>query len=45
MNGDLNQFAVPMIYNESWAAAKQACPELWPDDITAFMDGFGERIP
>lgn len=45
MNGDLNQFAVPVMYGESWGAAKQFCPDLWPADVTAFMDRYGERIP
>jgi len=45
MDGDINQFAVPMIINESWDAAKLSCPELWPTDVTAFMDGYVDRAP
>lgn len=45
MDGDINQFAVPMFAGDSWAAAKQFCPELWPADVAAFMEGFVERIP
>jgi hypothetical protein len=45
MDGELNQFAVPMMHEGNWAAAKQACPELWPDDVTAYLEGYGARIP
>jgi hypothetical protein len=45
MNGDFNQFVVPMLYSDGWAAAKANCPELWPADVTTYMDDIARRIP
>jgi hypothetical protein len=45
MNGDFNQFVVPMLYSDNWTAAKASCPELWPADVTTFMEDITRRVP
>ncbi len=45
MNNDFNQFVVPVIYQQSWPAARDARPDLWPDDVSVFLDGFGAKVP
>ncbi len=45
MNNGFNQFVVPMLHNQSWPAARDARPDLWPKDVSAFLDGYGDKIP
>ncbi len=45
MDDDFNQFVVPMLHEQNWPAAREACPELWPDDVSAFLDGFVPKVP
>ena len=45
MNAGFNQFVVPALHQQSWPAAREACPELWPADVSNFLDGFVAKVP
>jgi Phosphotransferase enzyme family len=45
MNDGFNQFVVPMLHGQSWPAARDARPDLWPDDVCEFLDGFVAKVP
>ena len=45
MNGDLNQFVVPILHGQSWPAARDARPDLWPAHICEFLDGYVAKVP
>jgi aminoglycoside/choline kinase family phosphotransferase len=45
MNDGFNQFVVPMLHQQNWPAARDARPDLWPDDVSAFLDGFIAKVP
>jgi aminoglycoside/choline kinase family phosphotransferase len=45
MNDGFNQFVVPMLHQQNWPAARDARPDLWPDDVSTFLDGFAAKVP
>jgi hypothetical protein len=45
MNDGFNQFVVPMLHDQNWPAARIACPDAWPDDVSTFLDGFVAKVP
>jgi Ecdysteroid kinase-like family len=45
MNDGFNQFVVPIMYQTGWPAARIARPDLWPEDIATFLDGYEAKIP
>jgi aminoglycoside/choline kinase family phosphotransferase len=45
MNDGFNQFVVPMLHQQNWPAARDARPDLWPEDVSAFLDGFVAKVP
>ena len=45
MNDGFNQFVVPMLHQQNWPAARDARPDLWPDDVSTFLDGFVAKVP
>ncbi len=45
MDDGFNQFVVPMLHQQSWPAAREARPDLWPDHVSAFLDGFVAKVP
>jgi Ecdysteroid kinase-like family len=45
MDDGFNQFVVPMLHEQNWPAARNACPEAWPDDVSTFLDGFVDKVP
>jgi Ecdysteroid kinase-like family len=45
MDDGFNQFVVPMLHGQSWPAARDARPDLWPDNVSTFLDGFVAKVP
>jgi Ecdysteroid kinase-like family len=45
MNDGFNQFVVPMLHGQSWPAARDACPDAWPEDVSTFLDGYVAKVP
>ncbi len=45
MDDPFNQFVVPVLHQQGWPAARDARPDLWPDDVAAFLDGFVAKVP
>jgi hypothetical protein len=45
MNDGFNQFVVPMLHQQNWPAARDARPDLWPDNVSTFLDGFVAKVP
>jgi hypothetical protein len=45
MNDGFNQFVVPMLHQQNWPAARNAQPDLWPENVSTFLDGFVDKVP
>jgi aminoglycoside/choline kinase family phosphotransferase len=45
MDDGFNQFVVPMLHQQNWPAARNAQPDLWPADVSTFLDGFEAKVP
>jgi Phosphotransferase enzyme family len=45
MDDGFNQFVVPMLHGQNWPAARNARPDLWPEDVSTFLDGFVAKVP
>jgi aminoglycoside/choline kinase family phosphotransferase len=45
MDDGFNQFVVPILHGQSWPAARDARPDLWPEDVSVFLDGFVAKVP
>jgi aminoglycoside/choline kinase family phosphotransferase len=45
MNDGFNQFVVPMLHQQSWPAARNARPDLWPENVSTFLDDFVDKVP
>ncbi len=45
MDDGFNQFVVPMLHQQSWPAARDARPDLWPENVSTFLDGFVAKVP
>ncbi len=45
MNDPFNQFVVPVLHQQNWPAARDARPELWPENVSTFLDGFEAKVP
>ena len=45
MDDPFNQFVVPILHGQGWPAARDARPDLWPDEVSAFLDGFVAKVP
>jgi aminoglycoside/choline kinase family phosphotransferase len=45
MDDGFNEFVVPMLVQQNWPAARIARPDLWPDNVSTFMNGFVAKVP
>jgi aminoglycoside/choline kinase family phosphotransferase len=45
MNDGFNQFVVPVLLEQGWPAAREARPDLWPENVSTFLDGFVDKVP
>jgi aminoglycoside/choline kinase family phosphotransferase len=45
MDDGFNQVVVPVLHAQGWPAARNARPDLWPDEVATFLDGFVEKVP
>jgi aminoglycoside/choline kinase family phosphotransferase len=45
MDDGFNQFVVPMLHAQNWPAARDVRPDLWPENVSAFLDGFVAKVP
>jgi Ecdysteroid kinase-like family len=45
MENGFNQFVVPMLHQQNWPAARDARPDLWPENVSTFLDGFVAKVP
>lgn len=45
MNDGFNQFVVPILHEQNWPAARNTCPDVWPEDVSMFLDGFVAKVP
>jgi aminoglycoside/choline kinase family phosphotransferase len=45
MDDGFNQFVVPMLHQQNWPAARDVRPDLWPEDVSTFLDGFVAKVP
>jgi hypothetical protein len=45
MDDGFNGFVVPMLHGQNWPAARDVRPDLWPDDVSTFLDGFVPKVP
>jgi len=45
MDDGFNQFVVPMLHDQNWPAARDACPDAWPDHVSTFLDGYVAKVP
>jgi hypothetical protein len=45
MDDGFNQFVVPILHGQSWPAARDARPDLWPADVCEFLDGYVAKVP
>jgi Ecdysteroid kinase-like family len=45
MDDGFNQFVVPMLHQQNWPAARDVRPDLWPENVSTFLDGFVAKVP
>jgi aminoglycoside/choline kinase family phosphotransferase len=45
MDDGFNEFVVPMLHQQNWPAAREVRPDLWPADVSTFLDGFVAKVP